>query len=294
MPSGSLETSLKLIPATTLPTDNANYYKSGAVYWVPESEAENFEGTVALSPVENIILADKKFTLETDTNGGFSSTIDYEVEINAEASKWDYREFALLINIPEAPKDAILSALVNGSERTIIPYTPGNYIIPLGSVFKGQVIITLESNMFPINGKEYTSTCTLYASESVADVSPLNGELLAQKTDSVFTKTNDYASIKITGPLIDAVEKHVFDSWDDVTVTVEKIIPDNYTIEVQLEQKDSDGNYIKVDEAAEQDGNTYTFDLDDCEPDSYRIVVFALRTSDGFVSAQAPYYFIVE
>lgn len=99
--------------------------------------------------------------------------------------------------------------------------------------------------------------------------------------NSVFTKTNDYASIKITGPLIDAVEKHVFDSWDDVTVTVEKIIPDNYTIEVQLEQKDSDGN-------------TYTFDLDDCEPDSYRIVVFALRTSDRFVSAQAPYYFIVE
>ena len=70
----------------------------------------------------------------------------------------------------------------------------------------------------------------------------------------------------MTGPLIDAVEK---------------IIPDNYTIEVQLEQKDSDGN-------------TYTFDLDDCEPDSYRIVVFTLRTSDGFVSAQAPYYFIVE
>ena len=91
-------------------------------------------------------------------------------------------------------------------------------------------------------------------------------KLLCFFKNGVFTKTNDYASIKITGPLIDAVEK---------------IIPDNYTIEVQLEQKDSDGN-------------TYTFDLDDCEPDSYRIVVFALRTSDGFVSAQAPYYFIVE
>ena len=294
MPSGSLETSLKLIPATTLPTDNENYYKSGAVYWIPESEAENFEGTVAISPVENIVLADKKFSLETDTNGGFSSTIDYDVVINAEASKWDYREFALIINIPEAPTDAVLSALVNGSERTIIPYTPGNYIIPLGSVFKGQVIITLESNMFPINGKEYTATCSLYASESVADASPLNGEILAQKTEGLFTKTDDYASIKITGPLIDAVEKHVFDNLEDVNVTIDKIIPNNYTIMVQLEQKDSDGNYVKVDTIADQEGDTYTFDLDDCEPDSYRIVAFAVRVSDGFVSAQAPYYFIVE
>ena len=293
MPSDSLETSLKLIPATTLPADNENYYKSGAVYWVPESEAENFEGTVAISPVENILLAYKKFTLETDTNGGLMSTIDYNITINAEASKWDYREFALIINISEAPTDAVLSALVNGSERTIIPYIPGNYIIPLGSVFKGQVIITLESNMFPINGKEYTATCSLYASESVADASPLNGEILAQKTEGLFTKTDDYASIKITGPLIDAVEKHVFDNLEDVNVTIDKIIPNNYTIKVQLEQKDSDGNYVKVDTIADQEGDTYTFDLDDCEPDSYRIVAFAVRVSDGFVSARDIYYFVV-
>ena len=81
---------------------------------------------------------------------------------------------------------------------------------------------------------------------------------------------------------------------EDVNVTIDKIIPNNYTIKVQLEQKDSDGNYVKVDTIADQEGDTYTFDLDDCEPDSYRIVAFAVRVSDGFVSAQAPYYFIVE
>ena len=169
-------------------------------------------------------------------------------------------------------------------------YEDGTFIVPLGSDFDGQVTLTLASDVFPTEGSTYQATCRLYAAATIADAAPLNGQYLDRQVTCTFTSQADFASVDV----IEVNDKRLFTAEDRITVKVANILSSQYGIEVKLEMKGTDGTFVAMNRNYEQNGNTVTYSLNDCDPGSYRIRAIVKDETGGNIVTQESYYFIVD
>ena len=257
---------------------------------IAREEANNGAPELTAQTAVTVGLGTAGFTLSGQDGTGLTCMLTYSFAPDLAASRWDHRELALVVTCTQPlPLDAVLSANVGGVWRTVRPVGAGKYIIPLGDTLNGSIQLTLQSDMFPVGSMSYQMTCQLYASQSVADAAPLNGTPVGGAVDITFANTVTKIAVAVT----EAAEKHLFSSSEDITVSVGGEF-DDYTLKVQLEHKDRDtGEYVNTARRPDRNGNSYTFDLNDCVPDSYRIVAIVER-DDGFALAQASYYFIIQ
>lgn len=239
---------------------------------------------------QDVALEDAAFSLLYNIGEGLAHRLSYSFGPDIAASRWDDRELALVVSGSGLPDDAVLSAQVNGVWRTCRPYEPGKYIVPLGSQNTGTVELTLKSDMFPQQVKNYQMECRLYMSRSVADGSPLNGSPISDSVTCTFSSTDAAVAVSVS----EGTDRHLFSSGEEITVQVNHEIPNGYSVKVQLQHKDQETEvYVNTGRKAVSTGGQYTFDLNGCADGSYRIVAIAER-SDGFAVAEAPYYFIIQ
>lgn len=248
---------------------------------------------------ETITLAKTKFTLQHEKDSNLTQKLQYNFApvvgqgetppARYPASRWDNRDLAMLVTFSDLPSDATVYASVNGDKRTARPYENGKYIIPLGNSLSGQVELTLQSNMFPMEEITYPATCQLYASQSVADVAPLNGTVLSEDVRCGFTSSGKNMAVSVT----ERNDKHLFSAEDNITVTVDSVMPDNYKLKVQLEHQDQDKSYVNTNRKSEKSDNQYTFSLNGCVPGCYRVTAIVEREG-GFVTMETYYYFIIQ
>ena len=247
-------------------------------------------GAQTISAQEKVNVSDTQFTLTNTGGEGLIQNIAYEFTSQISASKWDHRNLSLIVEIADLPFDAYISAKVNGATYEIEPYAAGKFIIPLGSALSGNVVLELmsEKNIFPIDGKAYTGKCSLYASKSIADRASANGDLLSD-VECSFTSTSRKAAVKVTHQ----TDKRVYVSADDITVTVDSIIPASHVLMVKVEQRDLDESYVNTNRKSTQVEKQHTFSLDGCEAGYYRIIA-TIERENGFVVQEACYYFVIE
>lgn len=255
---------------------------------------ELLEMTQTNKPTVEVALADTAFSLQDNGGGGLDWKLSSSFTPNAAASRWDNRDLALLLT-PETgtvlPPDAKLSALVGSDRIDCRLNKAGCFLIPLGG-FRKDIVLTLQSDMFPENGARYPMTAQLIVSRSVAEMAPLNGTRVADPVSVIFANTEQNLSVKVyTGD-----DRRLFSSEESIAVTVDTgatDVPAGYKLKVRLEQKHQDGTYVDTGYKAASGAGVYTFNLAGCVADSYRVLV-TIERDNGYAVLQAPYYFIIQ
>jgi hypothetical protein len=159
-----------------------------------------------LSPV-NVQVYDKpQFSValsqeQSDNGLEVGLAVDYAyIESNAIASKWQDRKGSLVLTtLSTLPFDANIKATYGTTTKYILKNNNGDFIVPLGENGRKIVNITLNSEMFPIEYREYAFSVRLYSSLSNASGSPMNGDCMGVELVITFVKeVQNTPSIKIT------------------------------------------------------------------------------------------------
>ena len=226
-----------------------------------------------------------------ESGTGLTHTLNYGVTSGLAASRWDNRELALVVTGRGLPDDAQLSARVNGIWHTCKPTGAGRFIVPVGDVGSGVVELRLQSDLFPAAQTTYSVTCQLYLSRSVAEKAAMNGDMVGRAVAFDFVTEARDVSVSVSGGEAD---KRLFSSSESVSVWVESVLRDGYSVNVQLHHKDQNTDvYVNTARRPEVKANQYTFSLNGCVPGSYRVVAIIER-SDGWAVTEDSYYFIIQ
>lgn len=222
-----------------------------------------------------------------------------DVIIGAEASKYDYRDLAIVLN-PSSdtvlPADASILFGMRGEYVTYRPDKDGMFIIPLGD-FKSAVNLVnghaasleltfeLKSNMFANGKKEYKMAAVLYLSCTNAEQAPLNStDQFA--SDLKFTSDIKSAEVDIVGA------EHLYKPGETVTVEVNAKADNSLKLEVELHREFQDGTYANTAVQPSVSGNNYSFTLSNLSGGNYCIVA-TMKNTNGYVYAESRYYLIL-
>ena len=243
------------------------------------------------------------FDLKYTKTDGLTQALDYDFQGTAAASKWDYRDLALVL-IPETPlpADAKVSASINAQTAEYRPKginfngqdTTG-FLISLSN-FSGTVELTLISNL--ISKSEYKMTAHLVAAQSISQLAPVNGTILDTEEEVTFSTKLEDMAIKIK----EASDKRLIHYGDTMNFTIQlrpATLPTGYEFTVNLERKDEGGEYTfyGVSYTGDVKGSSNTRTLDATilqQPGSYRMRVFITKKDPGALIMETFYYFIIE
>jgi hypothetical protein len=221
-------------------------------------------------------------TLEKEFETKFADT-DFD------SSKWDNRGVAILVTPnSELPYDTRIKIQQDNKTTYYYQNELKQFVIPIKGLKLEKFILSLESNLFPRSGESYDLNIKLYASNSNNDTSILNGKVVAEINSLTFKVKEEFnAAVKITG------QEHIIGVGQELTVNLDYILPNDYTISSDLMVKAENGEYtssgkrpdinrqgeIKISLAGSVEGN-YCFKI-------------IIKDSDGITVMSVPYYFII-
>ena len=251
------------------------------------------------------------FALDCETVASNRATVSYTyTPSDGRASIWDNRDASLVVTLNNAqtiPSDLSLSVYANGQTTRYIMKPGYQFIIPMGSLTNGTNTLQLQFNSELIlagaseSGLALPFTVKWIVSETVADKSPLNGDVVAfEKVDCNLYPTA-VPSLKITAPsrLCSVSEAY------NVTIQSQNI-PDDWKLTLYLYRKDTTtgsqnyeqfiytGYYENLSKLNTQ--QNLDVSLLGQEPGSFYLVVIA-TTNEGanqIIMAQTRYYFIAQ
>ncbi len=212
------------------------------------------------------------------------------------ASKWKNRDEALVF-IPQSgvtlPADAHL--LVKNGEATTEIYanSNGEFVYPMlqGGGF---ITVTLVSGLLPETETEYQFTVEWRSSNSRAEGSPMNGELLRSAELKLKAVRSENVSLKITA------DKKLYEVGATAVVTVSWAdLPPTHELELVLMVKSEDGTYSstavtrKIDT---KDFIAHTVELEiSLAGNSANSYCLVLTAEQGLITvAEAEYYFLIQ
>lgn len=253
------------------------------------------------------------------------------------ASKWDHRQEVLVLTAKSPlPQDAVLYVNVKGIwsyiDRVTEKKTDGNgteevvkFIVPLGDpeAEVNDVIVRLQSNMFPKQTTGFAMVAQLGMAQSIAEDAGCNAELQGTPVGISFTNTAFEPAVKVywdgrgdatgtTGPT-STPEQRVFENGDCMRLMVDyKELPEGnlYEIKTAVLQGTKDkatGELVYLDTAVHpelQYDSDYNINNDkyikaSCKvtfnnyaPGNYCMMVTVTR--GGYAILEAPYYFIIK
>lgn len=220
-----------------------------------------------------------------------------KIHVGEAASKYDHRDLALVLT-PDAatplPIDASMQVSMQGYSITYRPNQQNRLVIPLGDFcgMDAPVQLRLSSDMFPYSEETYKMTAQLLLSATDAESAIGNPEQLTEAVSLAFYSNREHAGLKIIGQ----GDKRLFQKGEQIPVTISTTLADqsgSYPISVQLHQKFPDGTYGNTALQPQEEGNTYTFQLNSLVEGSYCIVA-TLSNSDAYVLDEARYYFLLQ
>ncbi|MBQ7035665.1 MAG: InlB B-repeat-containing protein [Clostridia bacterium] len=213
------------------------------------------------------------------------------------ASKWDYRENALvLIPKTELPEDAHLSLVCGNDTALIYANRDGNFIYSLPKVNQGQIQVSLKSSLLPEGVTSYSFDVDWIVAKSKAELSPMNATSVASVFDlSVQGIKERPVSLKIST----ANNERIYTSNNTIDATIAWAdLPSNYTLKVVLMRKSdkfiysSTGVTKEIEPDTEEASQNVSLSLAGTRPGSYRLQVTA---EQGLIAvAEAQYYFIIK
>lgn len=214
---------------------------------------------------------------------------NYSIAEDAEASKWEDKAISMVVTPNTTlPKDTRIKFAQGNFTTYYYQNEKGLFIIPLTDLSLNNFNITLESNLFPEEEMAYKVNIKLYGSNSSVGTAVLNGIILAEINEVIFTtSTKSTAAIKITG------EKHVVAPDGQIKVDIEYIVPDGCSISSDIMVKAEDGEYTSSGKRPiiEKQGEL-TISLEGLVEGSYCFKVI-IKDSAGITVMNVPYYFII-
>ncbi len=223
-------------------------------------------------------------TSATPSNKSASISLNYTAS-PGKASIWNNRDVALVLTA-RSTVPADLTLTVNDTNYRMNPQK--QFIIPLGAVDDKTLTVTLNSLLFAPANQTYTFDVDWYVATGKADLSPLNGSLVAETTVNFTCKKDAVPSIKMT------TQKRLYVSGDTLTVTVQKAgIPTGATVTATLQKKGA-REFVNVAGVASQSvtGSSVSFDLTGQTAGSYRVLV--LVQQDRNTLLEVPYYIVMK
>lgn len=239
----------------------------------------------------------------TSTDGSLTQSLEANFTAGGTASKWEKRSSALILtpkNGTTLPLDARIKAVVDG--RTTYIYNSGDkFIVPMSLLKSGggqTVKLTLQSSLFPVEGKSYAFDAEWLISRSKADKSPMNGDQTGTPVTVTFT------SGAIAPPsLKPSSDSRVMTSSNRLELNVEWANMDDYLITATLQQKNDEGSFADLGWSSQQfnedfvgSERTISVPLTSCSPGSYRIMLTVKSKDPNAVTIimRVPYYFVVK
>ena len=248
----------------------------------------------ALSASVTVGLANSQLTLGAVTGGGLTQSIGFVSTFGGAASKYDHRDVALVLTPQTAlPKDASIWMELNGAHTVWRPDKDGRIIISLGNFrsLNTNIVLELNSSMFPMAETEYVVKAQLYLSGTDAELAPMNGNDVGEAVLR-FTSSAERTGVQIA---VDR-DQRIFTTADDITAAI-TVTPEDYAgsynLVVELHQELDGNTFGDTTIKPQSSGGTYTFDLAGRPTGDYCIVV-SLQTRQGYVLNEARYYFIVQ
>lgn len=220
--------------------------------------------------------------LEKEIETKFAKTI-------AKNSKWDDKGVAIVVTPNESiPSDSRIKMTQENETTYYYKNELNQFIITLEGLNLENFKLSLESSLFPSEGKTYSLNVKMYASNSKIDTSVLNGKLVAEipvLLINIEPVTNP--AIKITG------DTHIIKVGGELSINIEYVLPDNCNISSDLMVKAENGEYtssgkrpdinsqgiLNISSAGLVEGN-YCFKV-------------IIKDSNGITIMSVPYYFII-
>lgn len=207
----------------------------------------------------------------------------------AQTSKWDNKAATLVVTPNEVlPSDSRIK-ITQGNKTTYYYQNElDKFIIPLKGLSLETFNLSLESSLFPEEGKSYNLNIKLYASNSSVGTAVLNGKVVAEITTLTFeAKAISCAAIKITG------QEHIVKVGEELIVNLAYVLPEGCTISSDLMVKAESGEYTSSGKRPEinSQGNL-TISLAGLVEGSYYFRVI-IKDSAGITVLSVPYYFII-
>ena len=227
------------------------------------------------------------------TNSGYEAlhgTVSYEVSIGGTSSKWEERHMALVLTpTTPLPADAWLEPVAETHSARYEANAEGKFVVPLGAVGGGRIMVKLCSNLLPTEAKDYSFDVAWYVSDSLADAAPLNGKYTEKSTTLTLSKPADAKpAFSING---DAV---VNDGILKVELQYANVA--DTTIEMMVEWRDDDGAYHSSGQSwtykpTEKDSDEQEISVATNRPGNYRVRVSVLKNNTLLL--ETAHYFII-
>jgi len=306
----------------------------------PEKYHENYPDKVLdiQATATTVVNAFSLSAIQSTTNE-LEVTLTHQYDEEGYASKWDYRQEVLILTAQTPlPQDAVLYVNVKGTwsyiDRVIEKRTANDgqtteevvkFIISLGNPDAGEnnVIVRLQSNMFPKQTTIFNMVAQLAMAQSIAENAGCNAELQGTPVDISFTNTAFEPAVKVywdgrgdeagtTGPT-STPEQRVFENGDCMRLMVDyKQLPEGnlYEIKTAVLQETKDkatGELVYLDTAVHPElikDSDYNIDntayirsnckvtFNNYASGNYCMMVTVTR--GGYAILEAPYYFIIK
>ena len=266
------------------------------------------------------------FSLHKKAENELETALMYQYTVGGEASKWQHRQEVLILTVDPntpLPTDAIIYAKVKEYWSYFTRICSGDdvkFVIPLGDVegSANDVILQLQSDMFPPETRNYRMTAQLGMALSVAEDAGINAEPQGEAVDITFTNTAFKPVVKISWDGRNEAgedvlpEQRAFVNGEVMRLLVDyKQLPNDNLFEIKtsvLQEAINDYNEKEyIDTAVSQqlvtisvdESGPETFVKASCEvafnnyaPGNYCLMVRVTR--GGYIILEAPYYFIIK
>lgn len=242
--------------------------------------------------IKTVNLVDVTFELNDLTID--EDTLEKEIETkfaktDAESSKWDDKGVAIVVTPNEdIPADSRIKITQENETTYYYKNELNQFIITLKGLDLENLKLSLESSLFPTEGKTYSLNLKMYASNSKIDTSVSNGELVAEIQTLLFNvKRVTNPAIKITG------DTRIIKVGEELSINIEYVLPDNCNISSDLMVKTENGEYTssgkRPDINSQGDLNISSAGLVEGNY-CFKVII---KDADGITVMSVPYYFII-
>lgn len=249
-----------------------------------------------LNVVKTITLKDIGIAMSFVEDG---LSVDFKLDFSKtfSASKWENRRAALVLKaLTDLPSDACIEIVEQSNNEVLTTKyyqnTDNLFVLPIGLLNGKDITITLKSNMFPVEEKEYVFNCHWIASDTMSGTSPMCGDLIGEAKFTLLKEVTKQPSIKVEsadgGKCLYALGETI-----KVKVSFENISSD-LEVKATMMFKNEDGQYESfglTQKVIEPDVITMPLSAD--TPGSYSILI-EVEDSKGYTIAETPYYFIIQ
>lgn len=244
----------------------------------------------------------------TDGNSGLSKTVSYKKTESSDNDSYREGKTLALVATPEQGTDLPKDAYILDGENKYTRTEDGIFIIPIGTIENGEKSLTLKSDMFPEEEKDYKFSMQLYLVNSIDySKSPLNSNEVGMKKTMEFIKEKSVKpSLKISGTQV--ADASNWSAGENIQIEMKNISGGRQVtvtpyIGLTGTQKATD-LLSSVSGIFTLEGGTGTYDASKTATNelvlnssvrsgTYRLI-FEVKDQKGNIELSVPYYIIVE